>query len=68
MLGDANQDWQVNILDAVFLINFLYKGGPAPIPIVMGDVNGSCSINLLDITHIINYLYKGGPTPVVGCE
>jgi len=68
MLGDANGDLQVNILDVTFLINYLYKGGTPPWPIVMGDIDGSCSINILDVTYLINYLYKSGPAPLVGCE
>jgi len=68
MLGDANGDLQVNILDVTFLINYLYKGGAPPWPIVMGDIDGSCSINILDVTYLINYLYKSGPAPLVGCE
>ena len=67
MLGDVSGEWQVNILDAVYIINYLYKGDLAPNPLIMGDVNGSCSINILDVTYLINYLYKGGPAPLVGC-
>ncbi len=67
MLGDANGDNSVNILDATFLISYLYKGGNAPYPAVMGDINGSCSTNILDVTYLINYLYKSGPVPMVGC-
>jgi hypothetical protein len=28
--GDANDDGQANLGDAVFLINFVFNGGPAP--------------------------------------
>ena len=28
--GDVNTDEQVNLLDAVFLINYIFVGGPAP--------------------------------------
>jgi len=68
MLGDVSGDLQVNILDVTFLINYLYKSGAPPWPIVMGDIDGSCSINILDVTYLINYLYKSGPAPLVGCE
>ena len=68
MLGDASVDWQVNILDVTFLINYLYKDGTSPYPIIMGDIDGSCSINILDVTYLINYLYKSGPAPQIGCN
>jgi hypothetical protein len=64
--GDANGDEAVNILDVVYLINFLYKGGPTPAPYKAGDVNNNGVVNLLDITYLIAYLYQGGPEPV--CE
>jgi len=63
--GDANGNGVINILDITYLINYLYKGGPAPVPfpVASGDPNCNCVINILDITHLINYLYKGGPAP-----
>ncbi|GEM_PF-2411104 len=61
--GDANGNGAVNILDVTFLINYLYKSGPAPDPEASGDVNNSASINILDISYLINYLYKSGPVP-----
>ncbi|MCX6829208.1 MAG: S8 family serine peptidase [candidate division Zixibacteria bacterium] len=60
--GDANRDGNRNIQDITYLINFLYKGGPAPDPYT-GDVNDSGTINISDVTYLINFLYKGGPPP-----
>jgi len=62
--GDPSGDDQVNILDITFLINYLYKNGQAPDPLVSGDVNNDGDVNLLDITYLISYLYKDGPEPV----
>jgi hypothetical protein len=64
--GDANNDGVVNILDIAFLINYLYKGGPAPAYPVAADVNNDDVINILDITYLISYLYKDGPDPICG--
>jgi M6 family metalloprotease-like protein len=61
--GDANDDGVINLLDITYLINHVYRGGPAPDPVEAGDVNGNGVINLLDITYLINYIYKGGPDP-----
>ena len=61
--GDANSDGNINILDVTFIINYLYRGGPAPDPLQKADPDCSGAINILDITHIINYLYKGGAAP-----
>ncbi|GEM_PF-3153912 len=65
--GDFNNDCLINILDIVNLINYKFKGGPAPIPYRSGDVNGDCEINILDIVYLVNYKFKGGPAPVCGC-
>jgi len=59
--GDVDAGGSVNILDATYIINYLYKGGPAPNPPGSADVNGSGSTNILDVTYLINYLYKDGP-------
>ncbi len=62
--GDVNASGTVNVLDVTYLIGFLYKGGPQPIPVlVAGDVNGNGAVNILDVTYLINFLYKSGPAP-----
>jgi hypothetical protein len=65
--GDINNDGNINILDVSYLIRFLYKGGPAPVPTPdAGDINNSGTINISDITYLINYLYKSGSPPNCG--
>jgi hypothetical protein len=63
--GDANGDGVINSADAVYLINYLFIGGPAPVPLEAGDVNGDDTINSSDVVYLINYLFIGGPPP--GC-
>ncbi len=62
--GDANGSETVNILDITFLINYLYKDGPAPQFPNAANVNNDAAINILDITYLISYLYLEGPEPV----
>ncbi|MFH1699152.1 MAG: M28 family peptidase [Candidatus Zixiibacteriota bacterium] len=64
--GDANGDENVNIGDAVFLINHVFKGGPAPYPLISGDANCDGDVNVGDAVFIINHVFKGGPEP--GCS
>jgi len=61
--GDANGDGVINSADVVYLINYLFKGGPAPEPLEAGDVNCDGIINSADVVYLINYLFKGGPPP-----
>jgi hypothetical protein len=63
ILGDANGDGIVDIGDVVHLINYLYKNGPAPDPILSGDCNCDLVVDLGDVVHLINYLFKNGPPP-----
>ena len=63
MCGDANGDDNINILDITFLINYLYKSGPAPDPMDAANVNNDAGVNLLDVTYLINYIYKSGSEP-----
>ncbi|UCB53690.1 MAG: dockerin type I repeat-containing protein [Candidatus Zixiibacteriota bacterium] len=65
--GDVTGDGTINLGDVVFLINFLFKGGPPPEPVSVGDVNGDCEVNLGDVVYLINYLFKGGPRPQASC-
>ncbi len=65
--GDVTGDGRVNISDIVFVINYLYRGGPPPNDPNYADVNGNCVINIQDISYLIKYLYLGGPAPVQGC-
>jgi hypothetical protein len=67
VLGDANADGLANVGDAVYLINFVFKHGNAPVTPRAGDINGDCSLNVGDIVYMINYIFKGGPPPKVGC-
>ncbi len=62
--GDVDGLEGINILDIVFLLNYKYKGGPAPDPINAADVDGVPPVNILDIVYLLNYKYKSGPEPV----
>ncbi|PKK83098.1 MAG: hypothetical protein CVT49_10315 [candidate division Zixibacteria bacterium HGW-Zixibacteria-1] len=65
--GDANDNELINILDATFIIDYLYKSGAAPPHMSAADINADCSVNILDATYLIDYLYKGGSAPLAGC-
>jgi len=63
--GDANSDGAVNVGDAVFIINYVFKGGQAPSPVECGNANCDAAVNVGDAVFIINYVFKGGAAP--GC-
>ncbi|MCK5126392.1 MAG: dockerin type I repeat-containing protein [candidate division Zixibacteria bacterium] len=61
--GDANSDGIINAADAVYLINYIFKSGPAPDPIELGDANNDSRINVGDAVFLINYIFRNGPAP-----
>jgi hypothetical protein len=67
MCGDANGDDQINVGDAVYLISYVFKGGPPPDPICVGDANADGDPNVGDAVYLIAYVFKGGPPPEEGC-
>ncbi len=62
---DVNADGQVSISDVVYLINYFFKGGPAPNPIESADMNCDDWVLSSDVIFLINYLFKGMSLP---CE
>ena len=64
-LGDANGDGTTNVTDAVYLINYIFSGGPAPEPEWAGDANCDGTVNVTDAVYLIQYIFAGGPPP---CE
>jgi len=65
--GDCNEDGIINVLDILFLVNYKFKEGPAPVHLNSADVNGDCIIDVLDILYLINFKFKNGPELLMGC-
>ncbi len=61
--GDANADGSVNITDGIFVLNYLFLGGPAPPCLEAANPNDDDSINITDGIYVLNYLFLGGPDP-----
>jgi len=61
--GDCNGDRVINVSDVVYLINYLFIDGPAPVPLEVGDVNCDGVVNVSDVVYLINYLFISGPAP-----
>lgn len=63
LCGDANQDGKVNIGDAVFIIGYVFRGGPPPAPLQAADVNHDGKVNIGDAVYLIGYIFRAGPAP-----
>jgi photosystem II stability/assembly factor-like uncharacterized protein len=64
MVGDANSDGTIDVGDAIYLLNYLFKNGPLPDPPQAGDANGDLVLDVGDAIYLLNYLFKAGPPPV----
>ncbi len=62
--GDANGDGDVNVGDAVYLINFIFRSGPSPEPLEAGMANGDSDLNIGDAVYLINFVFKSGTEPI----
>jgi hypothetical protein len=66
--GDADSSGVINITDGIFVLNFLFVGGPTPGYRDAADADDSGSINITDGIYILNFLFSGGgdPSPPFG--
>lgn len=65
--GDANSDETVNVGDAVYIINYVFRAGSPPDPECVGDANGDSVVNVADAVYLIAYIFNNGPPPPAGC-
>ncbi|UCD16490.1 MAG: hypothetical protein JSV44_08470 [Candidatus Zixiibacteriota bacterium] len=71
LAGDANSDNDINLLDILLIIDFVYQPpigdphNPDGCDSLL-DANGDTNINLLDILYLISHVYgiPAGPAPV----
>jgi hypothetical protein len=61
--GDANGDEQQNISDATYIVNWIFKGGPAPPILAAADADCNLQSNISDAVFIVNWVFKGGAPP-----
>lgn len=61
--GDADGSGAVDVSDVVFLVAFIFSGGPAPDPYAQGDADCSGTIDISDAVYLIAHIFTGGPAP-----
>ena len=61
--GDANNSDDVDIDDVVYLIAYIFSGGPPPDPYESGDADCSGDVDIDDVVWLIAYIFSGGNAP-----
>jgi hypothetical protein len=54
LLGDANGDGEVNVVDAMLVVNYVITTGNATLIEKNADVNGNGNIDIVDVMGIVN--------------
>ena len=62
--GDCNADGNVDISDAVCILNWLFLGEAEPGCVAATNVDGAGAVNITDPIYLLTRLFLGGPPPV----
>ena len=65
--GDANNSGSVTVSDAIYIIMYIFGGGPFPGPYWLADANCSGGISISDAVYIVSFVFSGGPAPCAAC-
>jgi len=78
--GNVNGDSARDLSDAVYLLAWLFQGGPFPGSFCAtpgpkevgcarenGNTNGDAARDLSDVIYLLAWLFQGGPAPVLFC-
>lgn len=63
LCGDVDFSDRVDVTDVVYLINYLFAGGPAPLDPAGGDLNCSGRVDISDAVTMVNFIFAFGPAP-----
>ncbi len=65
--GDVNYDDAelIDISDLLYLIDFMFQSGPAPVCFEEADIDASGSepLDISDLIYLIDYMFRDGPEP-----
>lgn len=65
--GDVDGNNQIDITDAVFLVNYIFASGAPPDPLERGDVDCNNQVDITDAVYIVNYIFASGAVPCAAC-
>jgi hypothetical protein len=64
--GDADSDGLITLADVIFLVNYLFREGSEPVPLIAGDPNCDLNATLPDVIYLVNHVFDRD-RPATGC-
>lgn len=66
--ADGNGSWDID--DVVYIVSYVFLGGPDPTPCAVesGDASCDCQVDIDDVVRLIDYIFTGGPPPCTSQE
>jgi subtilisin family serine protease len=62
--GDVDCSSGIDISDLVYLVDYMFNGGPPPDPYYVGNIDGvGESIDISDLVYMIDFMFNSGPPP-----
>ena len=61
--GDVGET--IDISDLVYLVDFMFTGGPSPVCLFEANVDGDIgdTIDISDLVYLVDFMFTGGPQP-----
>ncbi len=54
---------QIDIADLVYLVSYMFNGGPPPPVFEEADVNADGALDIVDLVYLVTYMFSGGMAP-----
>lgn len=63
LCGDADLSGTVDIDDIVYIVAYIFDGGPLPDPVEAGDADCSGLVDIDDVVFLVNFVFSAGNYP-----
>jgi hypothetical protein len=63
---DGSGALPLDVADLVYLVDYMFNGGPAPVAMAAANVDGigGTQLDIADLVYLVDFMFNGGPPPV----